>query len=83
MPMLPAEPDLFPATLFVEEARAPSEGQCWRVLHTKPRQEKALARQLHKAEVSFYLPVIVRASLIRGRRMTRSEERRVGKECRL
>ena len=34
---------------------------------TRPRQEKSLARQLHQSSVPFYLPVVARRLLIRGR----------------
>lgn len=40
----------------------------WRVLHTKARQEKALARFLHTTGRSFYLPLVQRSTLIRGRK---------------
>ena len=48
MPILPAEPDLYPSDLWqgadlMEEA---SRGRLWWCLHTKPRQEKATARDL-------------------------------------
>jgi transcriptional antiterminator RfaH len=45
-------------------------GQRWWVLHTRPRQEKSLARQLHSGHVPFYLPLIARRSRIRGRIVT-------------
>jgi transcription antitermination factor NusG len=62
------ETSVHPATLFEEwPAR---EDRRWWVLHTKPRQEKALARQLHRMDTPFYLPLLERRSLIRGRVMT-------------
>jgi transcriptional antiterminator RfaH len=70
MPILPPEPDVFPPTLFTQVATLPEEGRLWRVLHTKPRQEKALARQMHQARMPFYLPMIARTCLVRGRRLT-------------
>jgi len=39
------------------------------VLHTKARQEKAVARYLRAAGVLFYLPLIERVTLIRGRKL--------------
>jgi transcription antitermination factor NusG len=63
--MLPAEPTCFPPTLFAEaDARA---GRAWWVLHTKPRQEKALARQLAKVRIPHFLPTVTRRNLIRNR----------------
>ncbi|MHC4422479.1 MAG: transcription termination/antitermination protein NusG [Planctomycetota bacterium] len=37
-----------------------SEKICWHVLHTKARQEKALARSLDAAGIEHYLPLISR-----------------------
>jgi transcriptional antiterminator RfaH len=69
MPLLPAEPNLYPESLFAEAAPAEARGRAWWVLHTKPRQEKSLARQMLQARVPFYLPVIKRRCLVRGRAM--------------
>jgi transcriptional antiterminator RfaH len=68
MPILPAELDRFPETLF--EGYVASPGESWWVLHTRPRQEKALARELRERGLPFYLPQVARRSLIRGRVMT-------------
>jgi transcriptional antiterminator RfaH len=67
MPILPAEPDVYPPGLF--EGTATMGERAWWVLHTKPRQEKALARQMYQAGVPFYLPLLQRKNLIRGRLM--------------
>jgi transcriptional antiterminator RfaH len=67
MPFLPPEPNAFPQGLFVDEDPHVRQDRQWWVLHTKPRQEKSLARQLLQAQVPFYLPLIERRSLIRGR----------------
>jgi transcriptional antiterminator RfaH len=70
MPVLAAEPDQFPEDLFADE-RPPHAGErLWWVLHTRPRQEKSLARVLHEAKIPFYLPVIPRQLQVRGRRLT-------------
>lgn len=53
MPILAAEVELYPDGILNCE---PSPDRPWRVAHTKPRQEKALARELYRAEVPFYLP---------------------------
>jgi transcriptional antiterminator RfaH len=68
MPVLPAEPEIYPTTLFTEEAEFP--GGAWWVLHTRPRQEKSLARELHAGRIPFYLPQVARRSLVRGRALT-------------
>jgi transcription antitermination factor NusG len=57
MPILPPEPDCFPADLWENpRTSASTAGTSWWCLHTKPRQEKAIARELRKANVAYYLP---------------------------
>ncbi len=63
MPILAAEPDLYPATLF----EAPSDRGPWMVAQTKPRQEKSLARSLLADGVSFYSPCTPRRNRVRNR----------------
>jgi transcriptional antiterminator RfaH len=67
MPLLPAEPSYFPPTLFDAESSAAGTSRAWWVLHTKPRQEKSLARRLAAGQVPFYLPTITRRNRIRNR----------------
>ncbi len=72
MPILQAEPSCYPEDLFEEPAHLGDgglveAGRAWWVLHTKPRQEKALARQLLRIGVPFYLPLVPRRTLVRGR----------------
>jgi len=69
MPLLPAEPDAFPKHLFGEARPAELADRQWWVLHTKPRQEKSLARQLLEGKIGFYLPLITRRWRLRGRLM--------------
>lgn len=71
MPILSAEPDRFPADLFDAAAAGPAAGgRVWWVLHTRPRQEKSLARHLHAGGVPFFLPTVSRRARIRGRVLT-------------
>ncbi len=42
-------------------------GRRWYALHTRARQEKALARQLLSREVAFYLPLVSKNLLVRGK----------------
>jgi transcription antitermination factor NusG len=70
MPLLAAEPNLFPSSLFEPPLAEIATEQRWWVLHTRPRQEKALARHLLQRQLSFYLPVAPRRLLVRGRAMT-------------
>jgi transcriptional antiterminator RfaH len=69
MPILPAEPDLYPEALFAEGTEA-AVGRSWWVLHTKPRQEKSLARHLLALATPYYLPSAVRRTRVRGRLLT-------------
>jgi transcription antitermination factor NusG len=66
MPILQAEPQLYPECLF-EQTRESSSDRKWWVLHTRPRQEKSLARQLYAGTMPFYLPLISRRLHIRQR----------------
>ncbi|MBI1904254.1 MAG: UpxY family transcription antiterminator [Planctomycetes bacterium] len=45
-----------------------SAERTWLVLYTKSRQEKALARCLLALEIPFYLPLIAKTTICRGRR---------------
>jgi transcriptional antiterminator NusG len=68
-----ARPNLYPADLLVdrgatcEDRRTTSEKCAWWLAHTLPRQEKALAAALYARDVAFYLPLVTRKSLSRGR----------------
>jgi transcriptional antiterminator RfaH len=70
MPLLPEEVSWYPAHLFEGDSPPEAGGRSWYVLHTRPRQEKSLARQLVQAEVPFYLPLITRRFRLRGRALT-------------
>jgi hypothetical protein len=59
MPILPAEPDLHPVDLWQGGGRG-AVSERWWCLHTKPRQEKALARTLRSQDISYYLPQVVK-----------------------
>ncbi len=62
MPILPAEPDFFPADLWNDPTAVPrsNDEAVWWCLHTKPRQEKAAARELRKLAVPFFLPQVIK-----------------------
>jgi transcriptional antiterminator RfaH len=82
MPALEKEVALFPESLLQdpvaavaaqqtsERALEDGQGARWWVAHTRPRQEKALARALLAAEVPFYLPLVAKDSLVRGKLQT-------------
>ncbi len=67
MPILGQEPSLFPESLLDEEVQQTGDRRWW-VLYTKARQEKATARQLVGFGVPFYLPLIGKSSVSRGRK---------------
>jgi len=69
MPLLPSEPPVFPEHLFAEDMEGVMASRSWWVVHTRPRQEKSLARALRERQVSYYLPTIARCSRLRGRRL--------------
>src|SRR5271169_3967568 len=66
MPILTAEPALYPNDLFgcVRDEASVSR---WCVLHTRPRQEKSLARCLHERQVPFFLPLVPNRLRVRGK----------------
>lgn len=72
MPILPAEPDLYPANLWQEEAADSQQGRRWWCLHTKPRQEKATARDLRSKQVAYFLPQVIHEDRTPQGRKTRS-----------
>jgi transcription antitermination factor NusG len=72
MPILPTEPDMFPENLWEWVADPSNAERLWYCLHTKPRQEKATARDLRARQVPFYLPQIIREDRTPNGRKTRS-----------
>jgi transcriptional antiterminator RfaH len=70
MPTLCKESDCFPDNLFADAPPSNPEERVWWVLHTRPRQEKCLARQLYHARQPFYLPLVSRRWRARGRVLT-------------
>jgi transcriptional antiterminator RfaH len=69
MPILKEEPSMYPETLL-EAAPTESVERRWLALYTKARQEKSLARELLKYAIPFYLPLVKKTTLSRGRRRT-------------
>jgi transcriptional antiterminator RfaH len=68
MPILKPERSVYPDDLL-EHDQADGDGRQWWAVYTKARQEKALARELLQHEVPFYLPLVPRTILVRGRRV--------------
>jgi transcription antitermination factor NusG len=70
MPILATEPNIFPENLFDSSEFDPFFGlhdSQWWAFYTRARQEKSLARDLLQREIAFYLPLVRRRLLIRGR----------------
>lgn len=61
MPILPAEPDIFPEELLSAEAPEATESQ-WFALYTLSRREKELMRRLRALGVPHYGPLIKKKS---------------------
>jgi transcriptional antiterminator RfaH len=57
MPLLPLEPYLYPNNLFEPSAAAVDGAERWWVLHSRPRAEKAMARQFLARRLTFFLPL--------------------------
>jgi len=68
MPILAPEPELLPPNMF--DSTYESDSRQWWVAHTLPRQEKALARQLHDAALPYYMPCDRRRTKVRNRVVT-------------
>jgi transcription antitermination factor NusG len=69
MPILREERSLYPPPLLDEMAAQPSERRWW-VLYTKARQEKAISRDLLAFEIPFYLPLVKKSWVSRGRKVS-------------
>jgi transcription antitermination factor NusG len=67
MPILTREVFCFPGDVL--EIAPQETDRFWWAVYTKARQEKALARQLLSQEIPFYLPLIPKDNIIRGRRV--------------
>src|SRR3954470_17045338 len=72
MPILPAEPEMYPSTLCQKDQDRDDFDRRWWCLHTRPLHEKTLARALRKRGVAHYLPQIVYESRTPGGRKIRS-----------
>ena len=68
MPILAEETALFPEDLLDAWEPGSSE-RTWWAIYTKARQEKSLARHLLRYQVPFYLPMVAKTLLKRGRRV--------------
>jgi transcription antitermination factor NusG len=74
-PVLVEEVNIYPTsllTLGIEAAdKNPADpSRQWWVIHTRARHEKAVARELYRERIPFYLPVIEKTRIYRGWRVT-------------
>jgi len=60
-------PELLLDELTAEETACEDSDRRWWVIYTKARQEKALARDLFGYQVPYYLPLISKRTMCRGR----------------
>jgi transcriptional antiterminator RfaH len=58
MPILSAEPDLYPDDLLEREHWPANADQCWWALYTRSRCEKELMRRLRALNIPYYGPTI-------------------------
>lgn len=71
MPILGEQEDRFPNELWSSETTFAPDGRWW-CAHTKPKQEKSLARELGSSRVMFYLPQVERIGKTPGGRARKS-----------
>ena len=55
--------------MFQEEFQEECGDRCWWAVFTKARQEKALARDLLAQQIPFFLPLVTKDNVIRGKRV--------------
>lgn len=68
MPISEKETSIFPSCLFEDSAYEPGKSdRLWWAIFTKSRNEKALARELERFEIPFFLPLVARQNRIRNR----------------
>src|ERR1700722_14628081 len=67
MPLLPLEPYVSSSDFLSQPCPNADHPERWWVLHTRPRAEKALARQCIKRDLPFFLPLCHKKWLSRGR----------------
>jgi len=66
MPLLSLDPSLYPDDVLERDGME-RDGSRWWVLHTRPRAEKAVARECLRGGLSFFLPLQARKWRKRGR----------------
>lgn len=72
MPILPGEPDIYPAQLLEHVLEAPSADVQWWAMYTMARREKELMRRLRALEIPFYSPLVPKRTRSPGGRVRES-----------
>jgi transcription antitermination factor NusG len=67
MAILPLETFLYPDKLLEAASLGAAEEKWW-VLHTRPRAEKQVASRLHKRRNAFFLPLLSKRHVNKGRK---------------
>jgi len=57
-----------PAITYPDDLAVSDMVGTWWVAHTKPRQEKAVAHDLCRRGISYFLPLVEKLTIIRGRK---------------
>lgn len=71
MPILPREPDIYPAELLDADPSETGDGAWW-AMYTMARREKELMRRLRAAQIPFYAPLVPKRSRSPGGRVRES-----------
>lgn len=72
MPILAAEPDIFPDDLLSEKAVRDDVANSWWAIYTLSRREKELMRRLRSQEIAHYCPLVEKKSRSPSGRMRSS-----------
>lgn len=68
MPILDKEISVYPQQLFDDPVYEPGRSdRKWWAIFTRTRHEKALARELLRLQVPFYLPLVAKENVIRNK----------------
>ncbi|MGD9722082.1 MAG: transcription termination/antitermination NusG family protein [Pirellulales bacterium] len=72
MPILPREPDIYPAELLQPLEHGDASAQPWWAMYTMARREKELMRRLRALDIPFYSPLVHKRTRSPGGRVRES-----------
>jgi transcriptional antiterminator RfaH len=72
MPILPSEPDIFPADLLDQASCGEQDSAAWWAMYTMARREKELMRRLRALQIGFYAPLVSKRTRSPGGRVRES-----------